>query len=357
MAAAAPSTAPATAAHESAWCDLVLFSASHLRDEERYQLRRDMMDSVAAQQKCGDIPVKFFCSISIGGDKNEQQLRNKVEAEIEARTAAHPTWTLLLSSQPRSQFEHYAALLQTTAAASTSARMAQSWVAFVDDDDTIACGRLLKFTELIAEARSLKQLYPFVYISGEPVLPPQDASQRARAARGWRKHHLGGEHVQVAVQMPALHFFVERVQPALLAHPMCDLFFMRMLRLPNNQRPQWAFQTPHTEYAYWLRPDSDQNHEDTATLQQQLARHLEDPDRGDSSPIIFSVVAFRRDRWHPLVTAAADGDILREVETPAVQAMLVAPVYTHWLQHDRSERESRKEVLCRRCNQSGNNNM
>ncbi len=314
-----------------------------------------MMDSVAAQQRCEGLPVKFFCSISIGEGTNEQQLRGKVEAEIEVRKAAHSTWTLLVSSQPRSQFEHYATLLQSYAASSNSARVAQSWVAFVDDDDTIARGRLLKFTELIAEARSSKQLYPFVYISGGSVLPLQDASQHERAARGRHKHHLGGEHVQVAVQLPALRFFIERVQPALLAHPMCDLFFMRMLRLPGDERPQWAFHAPHTEYAYWLRPHSDQSHEDTASLQQQLVRHLEDPDRGDASPITFNVAVFRRDRCVPLITAASDKDILREVETPAVQAMLVAPVYKHWLQHDRSEREGRKEVLCRRCNQPGNN--
>lgn len=184
---------------------------------------------------------------------------------------------------------------------------------------------------------------------------PRKMPQRARAARGWRKHHLGGEHVQVAVQLPALRFFIERVQPALLAHPLCDLFFMCMLRLPGDERPQWAFQTPHREYAYWLRPHSDQSHGDTASLQQQLARYLEDPDRGDSSPITFSAAVFRRERWRlPLILAASDEDILREVNTPAVQAMLVAPAYKDWLRHDRSERERRNEVLCRRCNRSGN---
>jgi len=192
MAAPAPSSDSSSAAHESAWSDLLLFSASHLRDEERFQLWCDMMDSVAAQQRRGDLPIKFFCSISLGEGKTEQQLRAKVEAEIQARTAAHPTWTLLLSSQPRSQFEHYAALLQPYAASSNSARLAQSWVAFVDDDDTIAHGRLLKFTELIAEARSLKQLCPFCTFRETQFNPARcltarkSSSRLAQAPPPWR---------------------------------------------------------------------------------------------------------------------------------------------------------------------------
>jgi len=186
-----------------------------------------MMDSVAAQRRYGDLPIKFFCSVSIGEGKTEQQLRGKVKAEIQARTAMHPTWTLLLSSQPRSQFEHYAALLQSYAASSNSTRVAQSWVAFVDDDDTIAHGRLLKFTELIAEARHLKQLYPFVYISGDTILSPQDATAResssrlAQAPPPWRACPNGGAVAAIAFLHRARSACTSRasaVRPLLHAH-------------------------------------------------------------------------------------------------------------------------------------------
>jgi hypothetical protein len=95
-------------------------------------------------------------------------------------------------------------------------------------------------------------------------------------------------------------------------------------------------------------------HSSMMTTPLLLVRHLEDPDRSDSSPIAFSVAEFRRGRWHPLIAAASDTDILRLMKNPALQAMRVAPTYTHWLQHDRFERESRGEVLCKRCNHPGN---
>lgn len=344
--AASPSAAPAPAAAPSAAACVpsdrsvsshvvVLFCASHIRDEARLFMFERMLQSVKAQAQS----VRFWCSISAATPELKTLIRSLLTK------LKSPSNRFIYHIKPRRQFEHYEYLVRTFAADEAVAAP-KTWVAFVDDDDELAPMRIATFQQLVKALGCF--LPPFVGIVGEEALPPT-AAQATLIQKGYVKKGTKGEYTSNAVYFPALHFFFLKVPSCLWANRFCDLYLMKYLCAsdPDRQHPGLgAPAEPHNEYVYWSQPGSDQDRDDVhgrddKSIEHRLTRYLQyDRVHGEFDAEDFRLYMRARE---PIIVAVEHEDrrrmdkakdLLSTGAPNEYTAMLELPTYLDWLRFE-----------------------
>jgi hypothetical protein len=147
----------------------------------------------------------------------------------------------------QSQFQHFHHLLRHYVDAhrtSLPVDASSHWLSFIDDDDTIAAGRMKTFERLIVEARSVgqfaKQSESGHLFIREVVAILEDGEPR--------------EFVHYAVTVRLFHYFLEHCRP-LHYHRLTDQLFFGFLRLEQcpGRRLFTALDAEDNKYRYVRR--------------------------------------------------------------------------------------------------------
>lgn len=210
--------------------------------------------------------------LSISYDNEE--LKNKIKAVL--NNNAYSFLNVALRSKPYKQFEHYYYLVTTRYLAKHADIADRSWIAFIDDDDTIGTQRMNDYFTLIMKCAH-DPVYPYLppYVDIGSDLLPVTPAQQGIASKGYYKQPIESEYFTLCVYYPALLYFFQHASPSLLSHRFCDLFLSKYLHDEYGLKfpglaPIQTGATPDNEYAYWARRDSDQ-----ARDKQKDAEHLE----------------------------------------------------------------------------------
>lgn len=200
----------------------------------------DMLMSVVAQTQ----KIKTLVSLSFDPSASAKDIGLALRPVLDMDSS---DFLIGIHPEPRSQFQHYAALARMLVQDRSPEELWNTWIIFSDDDDLWSPNRAEFFRHFIRSAEHTEpeqfKTMPVIECPHSASSPegdvgaktPADVDRRIRAHIDTIHKSPQLEYVELCVRLPVLLNFCDTAHPDLLANTLADCAFYRYARTPLGE--------------------------------------------------------------------------------------------------------------------------